>query len=324
MAESAAFLPEVLASATASSSGWEVQSVVSTVTDVTVTAVGLRGCPPGAMLKLPRTSVGVASQRSHLSTLAALNADERLGDWRRLLPQVIGTGELEGQAFLLERAVPGEPSSVLLSQAQPPPWVLPAVVEAIAPLHQQTSSTVAADSWALQRWVEGPLAQLELVRMSLPDAARRTALDRVRAMTGDLLAGQRLTVSWVHGDYTPSNIFLDPVERQVTAVLDWDRARPDHLAVVDILHLLVAIRARRERCEIGDVVQRLLGGERWTGIERRVLIDCVGGGDLALEAPMVLLCWLLHVDNNLDKSLSFASHRYWIRHNIEAVLSCLS
>lgn len=323
LAQSVAVLPQVLAATGEATRGWEVQSLVSTVTDVTVATVGPEGRAPTAVLKLPRTSHGVASQRSHLSVIDALNADERLGDWRQLLPQVIGAGELGGQAYLLERAVPGHPSSGLLSEADPASWVLPAVAAAIAPLHQRTAFIASADAGALRRWVEGPLARLELVPMSLPAAARRTAVDRVRALTTDLLAGRPLRLSWVHGDYTPSNIFVDPASRRVTAVLDWDRARPDHLAVIDVLHLLVAIRARRERCEIGDVVQRLMGGDPWTASERQVLRECTDDG-LASEAPMVLLCWLLHVDNNLDKSLSFASHRYWIRHNIEAVLSCLT
>ncbi len=324
LAQSAAVLPAILAATPDASPDWDVQSLVSTVTDVTVATVGPRDGAAAAVLKLPRTAFGVASQQSQLTVLDVLGADERLGDWRLLLPQVIAAGRLDEQTYLLERAMPGRPSDDLLSSADPASWVLPVVVDAIAPLHELTAVTTHADRAAFGRWIEGPLARLEVVRMSLPAAARRTAIDRVRALTGDLLAGQALAVSWVHGDYTPSNIFVDAESERVTAILDWDRARPDHLAVVDILHLLVAIRARRERSEIGDVVRRLLAGEPWTREERQVIRNCAGGGDLALEAPMVLLCWLLHVDNNLDKSLSFASHHYWIRHNIEAVLSCLT
>jgi len=47
------------------------------------------------------------------------------------------------------------------------------------------------------------------------------------------LAGRTLTVSWVHGDFTPGNILVTPDGTSVTGIIDWDHSASKELPQLD-------------------------------------------------------------------------------------------
>ena len=44
------------------------------------------------------------------------------------------------------------------------------------------------------------------------------------------------------------------------------------------------------------------------------------GGDVLPARTLIVLGWLLHVSNNLQKSPLFAANRVWVRRNVMAVV----
>src|SRR5207302_1067868 len=101
MGEASDLLPAVLQEVAARSdapgaAGWVLHSAHVSGTQVVVLKVGPPGGPATAVVKMPATAEGVASQRREADVLAALGAEESLGDLAGLVPgswpRLSGTG----------------------------------------------------------------------------------------------------------------------------------------------------------------------------------------------------------------------------------------
>jgi aminoglycoside phosphotransferase (APT) family kinase protein len=142
----------------------------------------------------------------------------------------------------------------------------------------------------------------------------------------DALAGRRVAVSWVHGDFVPGNILVDPVARRVTGIVDWELARPADLPLVDVATVLLAARMQMSRDELGRVVCDFLAGGRWSAEEERLLDEAGAGlpGEPIDARALVLLCWLRHVSGNLAKASGYARHERWVRGNVAPVAEAVA
>jgi aminoglycoside phosphotransferase (APT) family kinase protein len=139
------------------------------------------------------------------------------------------------------------------------------------------------------------------------------------------LSGRTLTVSWVHGDFTPGNILVTPDGASVTGIIDWDHSASKELPQLDLVLLLLSTRILVQRRELGDIIRELLIDNRWTAQERALLDNAYLAlpGDALDVRPVVLLTWLRHVASNLSKSADYARHRLWVSKNIDGVLNYL-
>ncbi len=68
---------------------WSVQTLVRTVNDVMVVTLGPSGHPPTGILKLAYTRSAAESLHRQQAALRALHAEDRLGEWRALLPTIL-------------------------------------------------------------------------------------------------------------------------------------------------------------------------------------------------------------------------------------------
>src|SRR5690606_10572427 len=93
---------------------WQVQRAEWTLTSTVIIALGPAGGAPAAVLKLPRTAAGTQSLHQQAGALDRLAADPRLRRWLRLAPVVLGQGTIDGQAYFVERALPGREGRLLL------------------------------------------------------------------------------------------------------------------------------------------------------------------------------------------------------------------
>lgn len=302
---------------------WSVQRVLSTETDVTVAVFGV---PRGAPLAVGRITEPDADDSELVrngQVLAELRAEERLGDWRSMLPSPLASGRHGGRAYAVERAIVGRPASRALRRSTRLPHVLDLAAAAITTLHRSTAVSRVVDAGLLERWVEAPLRSLEELGPVLGRGRPGPAVHRLAEPLRESLAGRPCVTAWTHGDYWGDNILLDHREERVAGIVDWGAARIDGPPVIDLMHLLLTTRAAVERVSLGDVVTAALrGGVRDPG-ERRLLsrADWSWPAGAPDESAVVLLTWLGHVTSVMAKRPHYRTDRRWLERNVGTVLA---
>jgi aminoglycoside phosphotransferase (APT) family kinase protein len=299
--------------------------LIATVTDVTVVCIGPPNQSPTAILKLAQTQHASMNLRRQKEVLADLHGDGRLGEWRALLPTVLAANEIDGQAYMVEQMLPGQEARRTLAGPETRVRMQCAASVTISELHLRTATSVVVDSTMLERWINQPIRVMRQSRSVLACAAGTDqAIARLVTELHQAFMGRTVMVSRVHGDFAPNNIFVTPDGSTVTGIIDWDQGAPDGLPLLDLLMLLLSTQMVVERREMGDVVQARLNGLGWTPHEQALIETARTAlpGDVIELRPMVLLCWLRHVNANLTTA-TLDSGRLWARRNIEAVLRCL-
>jgi aminoglycoside phosphotransferase (APT) family kinase protein len=305
MGEAADLLPSVLQevvaqSGVAEAAGWVLQGAHLSGTQVAVLMVGAPGQPAAAVVKMPATPDGVASQRREAEALAALRAEPSLGDLAGLLPGRLAAGELGGVAYTVERAIPGVEGRVLLGEPSMNDKVVTEAAGAIGRLHEATSASVVVDEELLERWVGSRVRRLAPATRNVP------ALQRLERLLRGAWEGRRVDVAWVHGDFWPANVIFDPA-LEVAGIIDWEWAAPRELPAHDLVYLAIHMRMRSEGRELGPVVRSFLTGDAGVAADRETL----------------LLVWLRHVAYNLTQSPGDARNWIWTSRNVESVLRLL-
>lgn len=322
-------VPQILARLAASvdhaaSASWRLNRVVPTISDVLIVAAGPADRPSEALIKIAETPAAAKALKWQAEALTTLSADQRLGDWRELLPQVLHTGEADSCAYLVETRLSG----VNLEQALQDPVSADAALrdaaEAIGHLHTATSEVVAVDGEHLDRLVREPV-RLVASATNGADEHRPTApaLERLSVELCEVLETQKIALSWVHGDYTPGNILIGP-DGHISGIVDWEFAQPSDFPSLDIVTLLLTVRMHARRQGFGRVVCDLVASPHWSD----------GENDLMTAAPdaatwesvgvsrIVLLWWLRHTAWKLDRYRGRESG-LWLHTNLRAVLDVL-
>jgi hypothetical protein len=103
---------------------------------------------------------------------------------------------------------------------------------------------------------------LGIAAVRYPTAA--TAAGRLRSALERVLVGAVVPLAWQHGDFKLENIVFDGATRRVRAIIDWELAAREGLALVDLLYLL----AYREitlgtAADVLDVAAATLLPGRW-------------------------------------------------------------
>ena len=321
MSEASDLLPAVLQEVAAQSAapgaaGWVLHAAHLSGTQVVVLKVGPPGGTAAAVVKMPATAEGVASQRREADVLAALGAEESLGDLTGLVPPRLAQGAVAGRVFTVERLVPGVEGRAQLADPVAGPRVVDAAAAVIGELHRRTGNTIVVDDGVLERWVE---ARLRVLAAAFGD---RAAMDRLASRLRGAFEGRSVEVAWVHGDFWPGNVIFDPATLEVTGIIDWEWAGPGELPAHDLLYLLIQTRMLTRGRELGHVLHALLEGAPWEPAERTILAagGVIGEGEAAVEPEVLLLVWLRHVASNLVQSPGDARNWIWTSRNVESVL----
>jgi aminoglycoside phosphotransferase (APT) family kinase protein/O-antigen/teichoic acid export membrane protein len=308
-----------------SPTSWQQRRSLTTVSDLSVITVGSARQAPRVVVKLPATELAVQSVRRERGVLAALRGDARLREWCGVLPTVLAEGELAGRPYVVQRMLPGVPASRMVASDEGAWRVLTAAASTIRELHRRTAAPAVIDQAVLRRWVDCPARILCDGDAQAGRGSVTVAMDRLTDELHAALAGRTVPLSWVHGDFVPSNILVAADGDAVSGIVDWEVAAPRGLPSIDVVALLLSTRAQRQRQELGRVVRELVRGAPWTGFERALL----DSGCLELPAgrvesrTLVLLWWLQHVAANVTKSTRYDRRGLWAWWNIHMVLDAL-
>jgi O-antigen/teichoic acid export membrane protein len=241
----------------------------------------------------------LARQAANLQTLAA---DERLGDWRRLLPGLVACDLHQRLPRTAEHYRPGTEASTLIQRdPETAHRIAAAALAAITELHHATGVIETPDPDRLHAWIDTPLETLRKLLTSAPRA--EGALDALRARLYTQLADRPVLTAWTHGDYHPGNVLMTDDGTEVTAIIDWATAHPNGPAATDRHLFRLAL-------------QRETGGEELGALVVRALRQDPGRTDDAL----LLLTWLRHVADNLNQSDRYRRNRPWLAGNVAPVL----
>lgn len=307
------------------STAWVVHALPRTSNDKTFVLVGPPKSPPRALIKLADTGTAASALAGEARVLDELAADPRLAEWRRLLPEVIASGEIDGEPFLVEAIVPGTVASRLLGNGSAPAALLGTLAEAIEGLHELTGSEYEIEEANLLLWVDVPLATLafRLARQRTRVDRQLRALDRLRGDLYEGLMGRKTTAGWIHGDYGPGNIVVASATGPVTGIVDWELAATQSMTALDLVQLVLSVRMLTQRRELGEIVTATLASG-WTEPERAVLDRVVSRPASPGLRELVLLAWLRHTATMLSASEAYAGHRLWMLSNVETTLTALA
>ena len=301
---------------------WQLLDALVMVKDGSGYHLGMPG-QPVAILKLSGSPSSAASLMHHRMIIQDLQSKQDLGEWRTLLPRVIAHGLLGEQVYVVETQLPGTGGAQALTRTSSISDFLLNAAHAIEPLHRKTARTLIVDDTILGEWVDVPI---EIVRVALQETTSG-ALHSLVQLGNELktaLRGRTMTVSWVHGDFVPENILIEPTTHQISGIVDWELACKQALPQLDLAWLLLSTHLHVQHKEIGDVILRYLDEKKggWTELEREVLaVGTFGqGGDILPSRMMILLTWLHHVSSNLKKAERYEHSWFWLSKNVESVL----
>ena len=280
--------------------------------DVIVVAAGSAGAPLVVRLAVGRSGRDVIA--AHRRQLESLHGDPRLAGLIHAVPEVLQTDDQH--RWLVETSVPGTPRSELPD----PPARAAAMTAGLAMLdrlHAATARQIQAGDDLVDMWVHEPVAVVaDVVRT---DRAARGLASLHRRLTSELQE-RPLSISLLHGDPSFDNFLCSADGCQVTGIVDWESSQlgPPEL---DLIALVLARRQARGN-EMGDEMVDLLGNG-WSEDERELLGPAWSVNAHVRPTTLLLLTWLRHVAANLEKSERYASNPWWIRNNVERVLSAL-
>lgn len=303
-------VPGVTVAAVLEGGTWRAESQLASVSDSAVVMVRSAAGRPG-VLKIAASPVGAASLCHERDTLSRLQADERLGRWRSLLPEPLAAGEAAGGSYVLYSRLPGVDGTRVRHDLAN--WLTPAAINAIAPLHRSTAVAQVVTP-ALVRTLADEPAEL------LSKAVRRArSIRRLTDLLHAELEGRWVTLGTTHGDFFPGNVLVTG-DGEVTGIVDWCAAREADPVLLDVAFWLLTVPQPGQPRELGARVAARLDQEQcWRPAESRLLATHVPGDQVSGRA-LLLLAWLRHVTDNLAKSDRYAASPVWARRNVLPVL----
>lgn len=298
----ATVLPDVLAAAGLGGAGWQLIQVTG---DQVVARVD--GPGRAVVVKVAGPGAADAARGREADALTVLADAPEAARLTIAAPRLLAEGTTDGRHWTVETAVEGPTGRQALDRGLAPDALLRSGAVALADLHAVTGRSTIVGEALLAAWVDEPAA---LVAGACPDAAGDLA--RLAQDLRTALADQPVTLTWTHGDPAPANLVLDG-EGRVHGLVDWEGARADRPPELDLVGLVLGIRAATATREVGEVAVDLVD-RPWT--EEEVGVLAAGPNPHLPRATLVVLAWLHHLAGCLAKSDAYAHHRTWLARNV--------
>ena len=202
-----------------------------------------RGGATGALLKASDSPQGQAQLRRQTEVLRLLRDDERLAEWHRVLPRIVGEGDVSGSYCVLESRLPGSGGPGALRDPRRRRAYRSSAVATISEMHRCTAQPVLVDEHAAAPL--GARPDRRRAGRAAAGAAGRGGGARQRR-SPSRCAARSSPPAGRHGDYTADNVLADD-DGRVVAVVDWCDGRPDGLAVLDVVTFLLTSEAVAQR-----------------------------------------------------------------------------
>lgn len=297
-----------------------LDGVEPSVTDVVVARVRATDGAHHAIVKLARSKQGARSLRTAAASLTALRADPRADGWEVSLPEILDVSELDGFPYVVESALSGVSAARVLRQGADWQPIAALATDAIEGLHRRTRARMRVDAQLLGRWIDRPADAIRPLVAGRREAALRALEQEFRSR----LDGAIVSAGWIHGDFVPENVLVDPDAGSITGIVDWELADRPNLPAIDRAMFLLAARSQTARAELGDVVAAVAKGEAGNALRSSLDAALADLGDLLDARTLALFCWLRHVAAVVTQSGRYSRHPVWKRYNVYHVLDALA
>lgn len=320
MVKSVPFLMEI-----APADNWRIHHVNHSLTDMDVLVVGPQNSSFTVILHLPSSQSAVLGFEHQKMICAILQADTRLGEWRRLLPNLLYEGQFQGRPYWIVERLPGISAAEVMQDPAKRQIILRNAFETLDRLHRRTVIEAEVDGKLLEKWVINPLQNIRNSTLMRYHHQGHYLLDRLESQLSETLCCQRLAIGWIHGDYWPANILVTPDGRKVTGIVDWDLSQPKSLPSLDLVNMLVSTRRLEEGSELGEILADILNQDAWREHEQVFWAQAAQSmdGKFPQIRESLLIFWLQHLNANLEKKQNHLINPIWAYNNFVRVLNSL-
>lgn len=301
---------------------WRIQRVFYSLSDVNVLVIGPDNNTISAVLYLPKTDRGIADLNRRKKVSAQLSVDERLMDWQKYFPHILGEGVFQNRPYWIMEHLPGIGLDTTLHDhdIQRFLWL---AVEALSHFHQRTAREVVVKDEALDEWVFSAIRAILQSPLIFSYRKSRVILERLGVILANALRGEKVLVSWVHGDFWPNNVLISKDGKQITGIIDWDLSQPDDLPLLDIVNFLLSAGREMRGSELGEVIVETHKLGAWSDKSLQGIWDQEIqrlGCDIPSIRDLLMIFWLRHISANLLKSRKYSVNPIWINQNYRFVM----
>ncbi|MGH9775420.1 MAG: phosphotransferase [Candidatus Acidiferrales bacterium] len=268
--------------------------------------------------KIPLSHEGeVRASQEHTilsSVFARLDAPKK---WTEI-PQPLLAGEFEGTPFFVQQAKQGFPGLGFLGRSKGAVNWREKALEFLLRMHGITVTRRSLDE---KVWAEKVLPHLTPGLLATQEHANISAEKIEDCLKANLL-GLVLPFIFRHGDYWPGNLLFDRAGARITGVIDWDRAQPDSLPLLDLLDALISGRAEEEATSTPKLFDRLIH-EGMSRDDLKLIEMYQTEMDFSLSAKQLqmflLMDWLIRVSMRVSPQYAAWWGEYdWVRSNVPA------
>ncbi len=279
--------------------------------------LAIRPGSPGVILKIPLSAS--SNLRSNLEHEALSSLREHLvssEEWPEI-PKVLLRGEFRGVPYFVQEALPGLPGIRFLRSGVCTSQLKQLALDFIVRLHLARRTPVKLDE---ATWDE---TVMPLLGLGLRSAERYAGVNAAyfRDYLMRALVGHTWPFVFSHGDYWLGNLLFDEKAQHLSGVIDWDRALPHSLPLVDLMNVLLSGRAEVEKVRVTALIGKVLQ----EGLDRedsRLVDSYLQSMGFSLSFHQLrafgLLDWLSRVSMWVSSPQSpWWCELQWIRDNVE-------
>lgn len=269
------------------------------------------------MVKIPLSAYSnlrTTLEYQSLSSLQGLLVSS--GGWPEI-PKPLTQGTFNKVPYFVQEALPGFSGARFLRHGPRADAWKQLATDFIARLHLATQTPVNLDE---ATWNKAVMPHLDAGLRSTEQCTGVKAA-HIRDYLLQELVGHSWPFVFSHGDYTPGNLLFDRKGLRLLGVIDWDRALPHSLPLIDLLHVLLSGRAQVEQARLSD----LYGKALLEGLDKedRQLVDSYFhrlGFSVSFSQlrAFLLIAWLFRVSMWVSPRESpWYGKLVWLQSNVE-------
>ncbi len=272
---------------------------------------GGAGMSPSMVARLPLTPHSLERCRRNVRAISAISGGSTV--LSPMVPRLVESGELKGQAYFVETAVNG---GVVDSHDTAISGIINDAVSALTSFHLQTLRETRIDEAVFSRLLGGIF---DSISPYVDEEARDEFAGLTQAIKERLL-GQTIPLVFMHGDYKDENIIIGHDDKRINGIIDWDLSEEEGLPLLDVCYLLSYRNLSVGNMALPESIVGKLMPLKEGSAEFRIIGSYCSALGIKAEFcnPLIAAFWLHHIGRRIGVDLR--ASRHWMEGNFYRVL----